>query len=62
MAGEYRDWFDFRHCLISGHARAQRYTLDQAKALAMTGVDIVFNRDTLEGIKDEFNWQVKLEI
>ena len=45
----------FNYCvLISGHPRAQKYTLIQAKAIAMTAVDIMLNPELLTKIKESF--------
>ena len=54
-------WWPVYRCLLgsfsiflSGHDRAQKYTLIQAKAIAMTAVDIMVTPGLLQTIKESF--------
>ena len=42
-------------CSIIGSATAQPYTLNQAKLMAMTALDCMFDKELMKQAKEEFN-------
>ena len=44
----------YLYILCSGALEAQQYVLSQAKALAMTALDVLCNQELLHSIKDCF--------
>ena len=52
--GPFSDVYLVAFIFVSGHDRAQKYTLIQAKAIAMTAVDIMVTPGLLQTIKDSF--------
>ena len=44
----------FIFSVIPGHERAQKYTLIQAKALAMSAIDVMMDPELLQNIKQTF--------
>ena len=45
--------------IIKGDPVAQPYTLKQAKAMAMTALDIMTNPDLADRMKEDFNKDLK---
>ena len=43
---------------ISGHPRAQKYALIQAKVLAMTAIDVMIDPELLVAAKEKFKLDI----
>lgn len=48
-------------CFISGSSKAQPYAIYQAKAMAMTGVDLLLDKQLMEKVKEDFQQGMKRE-
>lgn len=59
--GQHLKSFKKNILFISGHPRAQKYTLDQAKALAMTGIELLLDKQLMAKVRKDFEEGMKRE-